>query len=412
MNTIVFLIAWRSLTVNSYKRAISPMVLICFISIFIGSFSLALVTAITHGFEIVVHEKMQGIHAQIIIRVPTGSQQLNIDALRPVLQHEFPEITSWSPNTTRYAIVQTENSDMSVPTIVMLKAIDPFTEPQVSILQDKIITPQFTPLSTLIQNDQVLIGKALSYSLDISVGDTIELLFTDGKRSQRHKIKLNFADAIVNGLFDSGIDEFDSSVIFCSFNFLEKLFPDIGIEQINLKLKSGTNEKKVIKKLQNRLNLDVYSWKDLYKPLVSALKLEKWVSFFVLTLITLVASMSIISLLFMQIIQKRPDIAILKAMGMSDQTISHIFLLIGMVITSVSSLSGLACAWLVSWLFTRYPFIKLPDVYYVSHLPVKMEWHILLVVFVVVLTLGFIATWIPTRRTRNINIANVLRFEG
>jgi len=122
--------------------------------------------------------------------------------------------------------------------------------------------------------------------------------------------------------------------------------------------------------------------------------------------------MSIISLLFMQIIQKRPDIAILKAMGMSDQTVSHIFLLIGMVITSVSSLSGLTCAWLVSWLLARYPFIELPDVYYVSHLPVKMEWHILLVVFVVVFVLGFIATWVPARRTRNINIANVLRFEG
>ncbi len=87
-------------------------------------------------------------------------------------------------------------------------------------------------------------------------------------------------------------------------------------------------------------------------------------------------------------------------------------LIIGMTITITSSLSGLGCAWLASWLLDRYPFVELPDVYYVSHLPVKMEWYIFLAFFVVVRVLVFMATLSPTRRTRNINIANVLRFEG
>jgi len=411
MNTIVFLIAWRSLMASTYEKVISPMVLICFFSIFIGSFSLALVTAIMHGFEVAVHEKMQGIQAQVTIRTPSD-QQFNIDTLEPVLKHEFPEIAAWSPSTTRYAIILTKDDDVRTPTVVMLKGIAPSTELHVSKLQEKIITPDFSPLSALVQADQVLIGKTLAHNLDLTVGSSVELLFADEKQSPRHKIRFNAEDAIVSGLFDSGIDEFDSSAIFCSFNFLEKLFPNSGIEQINLKLKAGSNEEKVIKRLQNRLNLPVYSWKDLHKSLVSALKLEKWVSFFILALITLVASMSIISLLFMQIMQKRPEIAILKAMGMTDRTVTHIFLLFGTTITITSSLSGLGCAWIASWLLTRYPFIELPDVYYVSHLPVKMEWYILLAVFVVVLVLGFIATWIPTRRTKNINIANVLRFEG
>ena len=73
----------------------------------------------------------------------------------------------------------------------------------------------------------------------------------------------------------------------------------------------------VIQKLRHRLGLDVYSWKDLYPSLVASLKLEKYVSFFILALILLVASMNIISLLFMQITQKRPTIALLQAMGMS-----------------------------------------------------------------------------------------------
>jgi len=410
VNSIVFTIAWRFLLASRYEKVISPMALICFISIFIGSFSLALVTAIMHGFEVAVHEKMQGIQAQITINT-TNNQQLNINALQPVLDNEFPEVAAWSPSATRYAIVQTEDGDLSAPTVVMLKAINPFTARLVTQLQNKISTPSSPSLIKLIQTNQIIIGKALAQNLDRMVGNPIELLFPDEKQLPGRKIRFDSTNAIVSGIFDSGIDEFDSSVIFCSFDFLEKLFPNSGATQINLALKSGSSEEKLIKKLKKRLNLPVYSWKDLYKPLVSALKLEKWASFFILALITLVASMSIISFLFMQIIQKRPEIAILKAMGMSNRILTHIFLLMGMSITIISSICGLICAWLVSWLLACYPFIELPDVYYVSHLPVQMEWYILLTVFAVVFILGFIATWLPIQQTKNINIATVLRFE-
>ncbi len=113
----------------------------------------------------------------------------------------------------------------------------------------------------------------------------------------------------------------------------------------------------------------------------------------------------------MHIQQKRPDIAILKALGMHSSTISTIFLLMGIMISSIASFAGLACAWIASWFLERYPFIKLPDVYYVTHLPVRMEWQIVVTVFIVVLLLSIAATWFPARKTRLINIANVLRFE-
>jgi lipoprotein-releasing system permease protein len=411
MNSIVFFIAWRSLLASTYEKIISPIVLICFISIFIGSFSLALVTAIMHGFEVVVHEKLQGIQPQITIISP-HNQQLNINTLKPILEDEFPEICAWSPSTTRYALILTENTNTYSPTVITLKAINPTTEHLINKLQEKISKPSSSSLPLLLQSNKILIGKSLADSLDLTLNNTVELLFPDEAQLARKKFRFDSMDAVVSGIFDSGIDEFDSTIVFCSFDFLEILFPESGIEQINLKLKPNSDEKKIIEQLRSRLNLAVYSWKDFYKPLVSALKLEKWVSFFILALITLVASMSIISLLFMQIMQKRPEIAILKAMGMMDRTVTHIFLLMGMSITVISSLSGLFCAWIASWLLNHYPFIKLPDVYYVSYLPVKMEWYILLAVFVVVSFFGFIATWIPTRRTKNINIATVLRFEG
>src|SRR5438445_8255501 len=122
--------------------------------------------------------------------------------------------------------------------------------------------------------------------------------------------------------------------------------------------------------------------------------------------------MNIISLLFMQITQKRPDIALLKSMGMSHAAISRIFFIIGMTISCVASFSGLIAALVASWILKRYPFISLPDTYYVTELPVAMNWEILCAVFCVVIVFSFFATWVPIQRIRAINISRVLRFEG
>jgi lipoprotein-releasing system permease protein len=114
----------------------------------------------------------------------------------------------------------------------------------------------------------------------------------------------------------------------------------------------------------------------------------------------------------MHITQKRGDIAILKAMGMSDNALTTTFLLMGMSITCCATLVGLGLATLASWFLENYPFITLPDAYYVTHLPSKMEWHLLIIVFIVIMCLSFIATVFPAYRTRTINIANILRFEA
>lgn len=364
-----------------------------------------------HGFEIVIHEKMQSIHAQATIQ--GHGQALNMQAINTVLSNEFPSIAAFSPSSIEHALVQAEDKD-ATPSVVMLKGIDPVQEAQVTRLQDKMVRLSGTQrsLQESIHDNHVVIGKTLAENLGVQPGDEIDLFYLEKLEQARKKVSLDAAKVIISGIFDTGIDEFDTGLVFCSRAFLQSLFPETGITNINLKFKPSTDEQDVITRLKNRLDLDVYSWKDLYPALVSALKLEKYVMFFILMLITLVASMNMISLLFMQITQKRGDIAILKAMGMTDTMITRIFIIMGTSVSSIAACTGLALAWLASWILEHYPFIQLPDAYCVSHLPARMEWPVLLVVFVSVMLLSFIATWLPARKTRKINIAQVLRFEG
>lgn len=409
MKRITLLLSWRYLLGATYEKNISTMTLICFLGIIIGSFSLALVVSIMNGFEQVTHEKMQGIHAQIIIKA--YGDDIDFEKIKPVLQNEFPAIAAVSPNSTKQGIIQKMGSD-DITNVVMIKGINPEQEAQVSILEEKISKPKLATLQSLLHDNHVLIGKSLAETLECTIDDHVNILFTKEEQLRSKRVTFDHKEAIIGGIFNTGIDEFDQSLIFCSLPFFNKLFPDNGITQINVKLQPNTNEEKIIKQLQKRLNLEIFSWKDLYPALVSALKLEKYAMFFILALIVLVASMNIISLLFMQIIQKRGDIAILKAMGLANSEVSSIFLIIGMSISLIGSLIGLVSAFFAGLFLQHYPFIELPDAYYVSHLPVSMSWHIFITIFFVIMILSFIATWIPARETRSINIAHVLRFEA
>jgi lipoprotein-releasing system permease protein len=412
MNITPFFLAKRILLAHVYQKSISTMTIVCLSGIFIGSFSLALITAIMNGFEVTIHEKMQGIHANLIMQ--SYDDSIDIDVLGPVLTKEFPEIAAFSPLATHHILLRSKNTEDNTPCVALLRGIEPNAEQITSSIAEKIIKTAHTtlPFSQLFAGDSVVIGKQLALNNDIATGDTIELLFIHNEQIRGRKITLESHTATVSGIFDTGIDEFDNGVAYCSLSFLEKLFPNITIEHINIALKTGTNEEAIIERLHNRTGLDVYSWKSLYPALVATLKLEKYVSFFIIALILLVASMNIISLLFMQITQKRPDIALLKAIGMTDNAISAIFFIMGMTISCVASACGLAAALVASWALERYPFITLPDTYYVTQLPVAMTWQIICVVFCVVIIFSFLATWIPTKRIRLINISQVLRFEG
>jgi len=401
-------LAWRYLRQTAYEQSTSTMVRICFLSILVGTFSLALVTAVMRGFELAAHEKMQGIHAQITIESP---EPLDIDAIETILHNEFPQIIASAPNSSAYAIVQPQLEDAS-PSVIMLRGIDPTREQAVSTIDTKVVKPTDKALAKMISGKKILLGQNLAHTLGVTVGNPVTLNYTDTLSPQGRKLSMKQYEATVGGIFKSGIDEFDAGVIFCSNALVEKLSPSAGITQLNVKIASDANEKQVISRLRERLELEVYSWKERYPTLLAALLLERYAMFFVIALITLVASMNIVSLLFMQITNKRPDIAILTTLGARMADIRRVFLWIGMSLACIACTLGLLLATGAAYLLEQYPFITLPDIYYTTHLPARMEWQTLALTFAAVMLVSFLAAWIPTRRLRTINISNVLRFEG
>src|SRR5436190_4302233 len=165
---------------TAYKKTISTMTIICFIGIFIGTFSLTIVTAIMRGFEITIHKKIQGIHAHIII--DAYKKPIKFKALSQVLNNEFPEIAALSPHAERNALIRpcnnTTDNHHELPTVVMIKGIDPTAEMLTSSLFSKIVLPKRVHnLEELLSNNTIVIGKQYATSNQLNVGDAIELLF-------------------------------------------------------------------------------------------------------------------------------------------------------------------------------------------------------------------------------------------
>lgn len=404
---IVFFLALRFLS-SSSEKTISLMAKICFFSIAIGAFALTLVAAIMNGFEKATHDKLQSIHSDVIIQA--RGQALNIEKINNVLNTEFKnQIFAFSPQSINHALIKKVKNKVEQTNLIELRAINPETESQVNALKNMLISyDKNTCWSQLLDNNSVFIGQSLAEQLQVSVGDSVNLLFQPEEEAT-NKITLTSQKVKIAAIFKTGIHEFDEHIVYCSFDLFNKLF-NIGITQISIKLKCPKQEKLIIEALQERLSgLEVYSWKDLYPALVSALTLEKYAMIIILALVTLVASMNIISLLFMYITQKKGEIALLKSLSMVDDKLIKVFLTIGMTIALSASAIGIIFASVASWLLKNYPIIKLPDAYYVTYLPAELDWPLIILVLSVVVVVSFLATLLPAYKTKYINIAQVLK---
>jgi lipoprotein-releasing system permease protein len=388
------------------EKNVATMVKVCITSITIGTFSLALVAAIMQGIETATRVKLQGMHPDIIIRSP--ELPIDYEKLSNVLKSDYQAtIVSCAPSSSHNALISASGTGEDT-VLVMVVGIDPASYGEVTKLASMIVGQD--NFKTIFEDPHaIIIGAQLAGQLGVEKGDEVTLLFPESLEAASGTIHLEACRVRVRSMFKSGISEFDRCIIFCSLPFFETMFPDKGIQEVGIRLKPHACEQTVLTKVRELTQLQVYSWKELYLPLFSALVLEKYAMYFILLLIALVASMNIIALLFMYIAHKKAEIALLKAMGMPDSTIRKIFMYVGMMIVGVSAIIGLLCAYIVCIFLEWYPCIQLPDVYYVSHLPATMTGSIICSVITLVTLLGLVAIWLPIRSIASISISSLLR---
>lgn len=140
------------------------------------------------------------------------------------------------------------------------------------------------------------------------------------------------------------------------------------------------------------------TWKEINRPLVLALRLEKIVMFATISLIIFVAALNLISSLSMLIMEKRPSVGILRTVGATNKTVLSIFMQVGLLIGLLGTLLGNLLGLGFAWAANRWHLVPLPtDVYFVSYLPFELDVQDIVVVNLIAVTLSILATWYPAR---------------
>ncbi len=204
-------------------------------------------------------------------------------------------------------------------------------------------------------------------------------------------------------LFSVMQPKYDKGYVLTSVGFARRLFDQQGmLSSLELRLKPGSNFE-AVKKEMKRLAGDRFTVKDRYEQqdeTFRIMKIEKLMAYIFLTFILVVACFNIIGSLSMLIIDKRDDVVTLRNLGASDKQITRIFLFEGRMISAIGAVVGLVLGLLLCWIQQTFGIIALGSSagsFIVDAYPVSVHPEDVLLVFVTVLTVGFLSVWYPVR---------------
>jgi lipoprotein-releasing system permease protein len=297
---------------------------------------------------------------------------------------------------------------------VFLRGIDAESEMKTTDISRFMKEGSLESLTAKNESPGIIIGKELANSIGVFKGDILSILSPVGKIGPLGMLPKVRQFRVV-GIFEVGMFEYDSNLVLTDLRTAQEFF-DMKDEVTGVQLRLADIYKAPVvrERIHKQLEFPFYAkdWMQMNRNLFSALKLEKFAMFIILILIILVASFNIVSTLIMNVMEKKREIAILKAMGATDKSIMSIFMLQGLFIGLLGTVIGIAGGYLLCYVLNTYQIIKLPaDVYYLSHLPVKTKFSDFVAVSLSAVGISFLATIYPAWQAAKVNPVEPLRYE-
>ena len=195
--------------------------------------------------------------------------------------------------------------------------------------------------------------------------------------------------------------KYDKGYVITSLGFARRLFEQQGmVSSLELRLKQGSNFE-AVKSQMKRLAGDRFRVEDRFEQqddTFKIMKIEKLIAYIFLTFILMVASFNIIGSLSMLIIDKKDDVVTLRNLGATDSQITRIFLFEGRMISAIGAVLGIVVGLLLCYLQQRFGIVALGSSsgsFVVNAYPVSVHPEDIVLVFVTVLAVGFLAVWYP-----------------
>ncbi len=403
------LISLRNLRPKKKEGFLKVISIFSFLGIMLGVAILIIVMSVMNGFKNDLTKKILGLNPHVIIE--SNSFKIENEFIEK-LKKKFQNINISKTYSGEGIVVNNGNAKG-----IIIKGIDSNNKESLNFLEKNISKGDLNKF----KKNTAFIGAELAFNLNIKVGDKINLMSSAFVATPFGGLPKQ-ETLTVTGVFNTGFYEFDQNFVFLNLSDALSIFDKEEHDQ-NLEIYLTNPMKADLFKNQiQKLNQNyfVYSWSDLNKSFFSALKVERNVMFIILTLILIVAAFNIISGLTILIKNKTKEIAILKTLGLSNNSIKKSFFLTGFTIGFFATITGILLGITFALniekiriiLSNVFNFEIFPsDVYFLEQLPSEINTYSIIVIFIFSLIISALASYLPAMAISKMKTFRALKYE-
>ena len=379
-----------------------------FIGIALGVAVLIIVMSVMNGFRTELINKIVGFNAHITVQ--PYENKIKKDEINQNLQSIAKDLIL---SNSGEAIIIKSNTSKGI----MLRGYDSIDFSKLNIFENKL----FLGNNEILEQNYISIGKELSFTLNLDIGDSVTLMSTAGVETIIGNLPKQ-KTFLVSSIFESGMVDFDNNIAFINLKTLEDFFNlDEKDRNLEIYLDNPQNidyQKTIVQK--NFPNEFVYTWSDMNSSLFSALKVERNVMFIILSLIIIVAAFNIISGLTILVKNKTREIAILKSIGVLNKSIIKIFFLIGVIIGTSATIFGIFLGVTFSlyvenlreFLSTLFNISLFPEeIYFLSTMPSEINLYSIFIISFCSILITIIVSIFPAFKAANLDPIQALKYE-
>lgn len=400
-------IARRYLTARRKQAFISVITSISTLGITIGVMALIIAIALITGFQDDVQEKILGSTAHVMVNDMSGNgltdytpfmdRVAEMEGIVSVTPIVFNTVMIQGPYKSEGAVLRGVDFERELPHSSWLKELERGDLPERGA-----------------RRDGILLGRDLAFKLGAGVGDVVTALAPSNRLSPLG-ISPKTKRFRVTGIYATGLYEWDSTQALIWLDAGQRIF-GLGenIHLVQIRIDRIFDAPEIRDRIREFLPNESYAitWMEMNESLFSALKLEKRLMFFTITLIVIVAALNIIATLILMVMEKTRDIGVLKAMGASSRSIMRIFFLQGAMIGVFGTIIGTGLGLLWCFLANTFQLIKLPvHIYMIPFVPFRIKVLDLLAIVGVALLISFLSTLFPSHRAARVDPVNALKYE-
>ena len=393
-----FRIARRYLFSKKSHNAINIISAISASGIAIGTMALIVVLSVFNGFENLISDMFSNFDPDLKITLVKGKTfQVDTEDFEQV--RKLKSIAFFTEIVEENALLRFKDKQMPAK----IKGVSPGFR-QMTQIDQIIYDGKFELNDGAFERAVPGIGVASILGLGAHFIDPL-YIYAPKRTSNINLIRpeksFNQMATFVSGIFSVQQLQYDDQYVLVSINLARELFEyqNNTVSAIELKLNKNADSE-IVKAEISKLIGNKYLIKNRYEQQESffkIMKIEKWITFLILCFILLIASFNVIGSLSMLIIEKKQDIETLRSIGANNLTVRYIFLFEGWLIAIVGSLSGIILGSILCVAQEKIGFLKLGSGYVVDSYPVVTNVTDVLLVFITVLLMGFVAAWYPSR---------------